>query len=62
MAICVDKKKDENDNIVGYYINENSAEKPSYYDAEYLTTLLKTGKMKVENMKYDMLLHKVVFI
>ena len=49
--VCVDDKKDANGKVIKYIILENNNKTP--YDAEYLTTMIKTGKMSVANMSYD---------
>ena len=58
MAICTGKEENSGA-VVGYKILENG--KTETYCAEYLTTLVKTGKMTVENMKYDEKACKLVF-
>lgn len=49
--ICVGEEKPEDGEVSGYYINEDG--QVSFYDKDYLTLLIKTGKRTVKNLKYD---------
>ena len=49
--LCVGDEKDTNGRVITYFILENNEKTP--YDAYYLTTMIKTGKMSVANMSYD---------
>jgi len=60
MAICTKPNKSKDGTIVSYDIQENGH--ISTYPAEYLINLLKMGKMKITNMRYNSFKNEVEFV
>lgn len=60
MAICTKPNKSKDGTIVSYDVLEDGH--TSTYPADYLTNLLKMGKMTLANMRYNSFKNEIEFV